>query len=321
MSKNIKITPQSESLKPGEKAHFQVAIDFPHSTKVRGIRAEFVGREKASASYTTTETGADGKTKTVTKTATEYTDIVKEEFLLLGDPKKGFFGRIGDSMKTAVGGGDHEEVKPGELNFDVEVEIPEDALASFKGKNCEVKYTLAVSVDIPIKFDWNETASVDLPPRPVKFHETDPIHVIFPDDTGRSFWNKKFGKDVRINLAVDRGTLTVGEQALAMLTIETPEPLKVKKIDVTLVGTEATNAHGHSDKAHHRHAICEVDSPGLISNESVHEFEVLIPELEGPCTQQGTNFDVSWGIEVRLHIPWAADPVILAPITILPAAQ
>jgi hypothetical protein len=319
VGKEIEIVLPGQFLKRGESNRINIAITFPSPTKVRGIRAEFAGIEKTSADYTTTETDSDGKSRTVTRTATEYVEIVKEEFLLMGEPRKGFFGRIGDSMKTVVGGGEHEEVAPGEMTFEVDVFIPKDALASFKGKKSEVSYSMSVSVDIPIKVDWHKKQELTLQPEPVDFSQTNPVHIVFPDDTGRSFWNKKFGKDVRINLAVDRDLLTIGEQALAMLTVETPEPLKVKKIEVALVATESTSAQGHNDLYHHRIEMSNLDSPGLITNETVEEFEIVVPESEAPFTQQGTNFNVAWVVEIRLHIPWAADPIVSAPIKVMAA--
>ena len=320
MGKEIEIALADQVLKRGQSNRINISIKFSKPTKVRGIRAEFKGFEKTSAEYTTTNIDSKGNSKTVTHTATEYVEIAKQEFLLMGGPRKGFFGRIGDSMKTAVGGGDHEEVGPVEQTFEVDVLIPEDAPASFKGKKCEVVYSISVSVDIPIKVDWHEKLSMELPAEPVNFAETIPVHVVFPDDTGRSFWNKTFGKDVRINLAVDRDTLTIGEQALAMLTVETPEPLKVKKIDVAVVGTESTSAQSYKDSYQHRISICEVDTPGLITNETAQEFEIVIPDSEAPLSQQGTNFNVAWAVELRLHIPWASDPIVSAPIRLLPAS-
>ncbi len=318
MGKNIDIRLDQTDLVRGQKARVKVRIRFDKPTKVRGIRAQFHGFEKTKASYTTTETGADGKTKTVTRTATEYVDIVKEDFLLLGDDRKGFFSRIGDSMATMVGGGDHELVEPGEKEFTIDVEIPHDAPASFEGKLCEVTYNVSVSVDVPIKIDWHESTSLDLAPTEVEFQDTKPVHVVYPDDTGRSFMDKTFGKDVRLNLAVDRDTLKVGEVAMAMLTVETPEPLKVDKIEVLLVGIEKSIAQGHEETHNHQHLVCQLDSPGVISNDSVNEFEILIPQLEAPHSQTGKNFGISWQIQVRLYVPWAKDPTLKAPIRILP---
>jgi hypothetical protein len=58
----------------------------------------------------------------------------------------------------------------------------------------------------------------------------------------------------------------------------------------------------------------------VISSESVHEFEILVPEIEGPHSQSGNNFEVNWTVEVRLFVPWAKDPTIRVPIRIVPKA-
>ena len=321
MSKNIQIETHSDELIRGEKFPVTVKINFDRPTKVRGIRAQFRGLETTSASYTVTETDSKGRSKTVTKTATEYVEIVNEEFLLLGAERKGFFSRIGDSMATLAGGGDHELIEAGEQEFIFDITIPKDAPASFKGQLCSVDYTVSVAVDIPVKIDWHSEKKFTVPYEPPALSEDPPVHVVFPDENGRSFWNKTFGKDVQLNLAIDRSCLTVGEKALAMLAVETQEPINVKRIDVTLVGKELTTAHGHSDSYAYNYKVCEVDSAGIISIESVNEFNILIPELKCPPTQTGTRFEITWSINVQLFIPWAADPVISAPIRILPGGK
>ena len=96
---------------------------------------------------------------------------------------------------------------------------------------------------------------------------------------------------------------------------------KVDKMEISLVGRESSEAHGHTDGHSHKHSLGQIDSPNVISSQSVHEFEIVVPELDGPHTQSGTKFSVDWTIEVRLYIPWAKDPTIRVPVTILPARR
>lgn len=85
------------------------------------------------------------------------------------------------------------------------------------------------------------------------------------------------------------------------------------------VSKESTNAQGHNDSFTHKYSLGQIDSPNVISNESVHEFDILIPEIDGPHSQAGENFSIAWSIEVRLYISWAKDPVIRVPIEIVPS--
>ena len=318
MSAKIKILGDPVQLERGKEAPVRILIQFDKPTKVRGIRCRFHGAEKTTATYTTTTVDAKGQSQTQTHTATEYVDIVQEEFLLQGDERMGFFSRIGDSMATWVGGGSHELIDAGEHEFSVNLKIPTDAPGSFEGKKCAVFYKIDVSVDLPIKVDWSESQSFDLPPIPVTYKEINPVHVVFPDSSGRSFWDKTFGKDVKLNLALDRDVLSIGEQALAMLTVESPEPLKVNDIEISVVGKESSEAQGHTDGHHYKHSLGQVDSPNLISTESAHEFEIVVPEVTDPLTQSGTKFNVSWSVDVRLKISWAKDPVISVPVKLVP---
>jgi hypothetical protein len=318
MSAKIKIAADEIQLERGQDVAVPILIYFDKPTKVRGIRCRFHGAEETTATYTTTSVDSKGRSQTQTHTATEHVDIVQEEFLLQGDERMGFFSRIGDSMATWVGGGNHEVIPAGEHEFSVKLNVPADAPGSFKGKKCSVFYRLDVSVDLPIKIDWSQSHSFELPPPQIAHQDINPVHVVFPDASGRSFWDKTFGKDVKLNLALDRDVLSIGDQALAMLTVESPEPLKVNDIEISLVGKESSEAQGHTDGHHYKHPLGQVNSPSLISSESVHEFEILVPELTDPMSQSGTKFDVRWSVDVRLKIPWAKDPVISVPIKLVP---
>lgn len=306
-------------MEAGGNISVPIKIQFDQPTRVRNIRAEFVAAEKTEATYTTTSTDSEGKTTTQTHTATEFFHIAQQEFLLMGEPRKGFFSRLFDSMATWFGGGSHEKVGPGEREFSVDLQLPLELPASFKGENCEIFYRLTVHVDVPIRLDWSESFDFEVVPEPPKFEDTKPVHVVFPDENGRSFWDGLFGKDVTLNVALDRSAVSCGETALGMLTIETPKPLKLNDIEITLVGVESTVAQGHHDAYTHRHEIGSVDSPNLISSESTHEFEVPFPVIDGPFSQSGKNFEVNWNLEIRLKVPWAKDPVIQVPIVLLPS--
>lgn len=317
MGSRIQIIAAEAQVTRGQKTPIQVLIHFDHPTKVRGIRALFHGAERTEATYTTTSTDSEGRTQTTTHTAVQLVDICKQEHLLQGDERMGFFSRIGDSLATWVGGGKHEVVEAGDHEFTLNVEVPENAPASFKGKKCSVFYKVTVNVDIPIKIDWAETLELEVPVDKPSFQETSPVHVVFPDESGRSFWDKMLGKPVKLNLAVDRDCLATGDTAMAMLTVESPEPLQLKKIETYLVGRESSRAQGHSDGHSYNIPLGEIDSPGIITEESVYEFEIALPLIEAPVTQAGENFEIQWYVEVRLFLPWAKDPIIRVPVRIV----
>ncbi len=318
MSGKIQIIPANPSLARDSDNPVQIVVSFDRPTKVRGIRAQFLAAEKTEATYTVTTTDSKGRSRTQTRTAVEHVEIAKESFLLYGSERLGFFSRIFDSLKTWFGGGKHELVGPGDQEYSLKLQIPADAPYSFKGKKCEVFYRLTVSVDLPIKVDLSSSYSFGVDPVPIPFAQTKAVHVAFPDESGRSFWDRTFGKDVTLNLAVDRDILISGERALGMLTVESPAPLEISKIDVSLVGTENTNANGHTDSYRHVYSLGEVDSPKVISSESIREFEVLTPHIEGPFSQVGTKYEINWAVEARIHIPWAKDPTIRIPVKLLP---
>lgn len=317
MPSKIEFASDQAPLVRGQKHPVRILVHFEKPTKVRGIRALVWGAERTEATYTTTRTDSEGRTTTTTHTAVQHAEIIKEQLLLQGEERLGFFSRIGDSLATWVGAGKHEILGPGTQEFNIDVDVPVNAPASFQGKKCSVFYKVDVSVDLPIKIDWFESLELELPTEKPELVETSPVHIVFPDESGRSFWDKTFGKPVTLNLAIDRDTLTSGEKAMAMLTIESPEPLQIKKIDYCLLGTENSRAQGHTDSYTHRIPLDEIESPGVIAEEAVHEFEIELPPHEAPVSQTGVNYEVQWLLELRLHIPWAKDPVTQVPIQIV----
>lgn len=306
-----------KNLARGKENPVQVVINFDQRTKVRGIHATFHAAERTTATYTVTRTDSKGRTKTETRTAVEYIDIAKEEFLLFGDPPLGCLKGMWDAIATLFGGGKHKIVDAGQQHFDLSVQIPESSPPSFKGKKCEVFYRMSVQVDVPVKWDMRDSLDFEVKRLESEF-DSNPVHVVFPDDSGRSFWDKLFGKNVTLNLALEKDLLACGEKAMAMLTVETPDPFDVNKISVRLIGRESSFARGHADGYEHAHELDDIESPGVISGESTFRFEVDIPQIDGPFTQEGTKFSIEWRIEVQLHIPWSKDPTISVPIKLVP---
>ena len=323
MHEKIKIVHEdSRLLVPGETIRVPVEVHFDSRTKVRGIRAEFRAAEKTRATYTTTTTDHKGRVKTVTKTATEHVDFVRKEHLLFGNPKQGFFSTLGDAVATLVGGGKHELIEPGTHEFEVELTIPANAPMPFKGKKCEVFYQLSVGVDLPLRIDWRSTHQFAVAGTEAARHEPKPAHVRFPeDDASPSFWDKTFGKDVTLNLAVDRNALSPGETANGMLTIESTDTFEITETKLVLACQEKVVARGHSNTYTHRIPLDNIDASQTVTGQSIHRFEVTVPdELTAPYSGSGTNFDVQWFVEVTLKIPWAKDSVIRLPLVVQPPA-
>lgn len=315
MASPVRIEIENSTVLPGESTQAKVFVTIEKSTRVRNITARFYGYEEVEA--TVTERDSDGDSKTVTRT--ERTTIVDETFLLLGDERKGFFGRLADSASTIMGGGDHEVLEPGEYEYTVDLAVPESATASGKSDLFRVEYSLQASVDLPIKIDWSAKETITVPLPEARFEDSQPAHTTFPDASGRSLWQKTFGKEVTLNLALDRDRMVAGQRVTGMLTIESPEPLNIKKVVVRLAGTETSNVRGDRDSRAWNDMLCEIDAPTVMADRSVHEFDFVVPESKKPFSHIGLNFEVRWSIEAQIYIPWAADPVIRVPVLVAAA--
>lgn len=314
MSRQIQIIPKSSVVTRGQPMPVTVRIHFDADTRIRGIKARFHGAERTEATYTTTSTDSKGRTTTTTHTAEEYVDIVNQDFVLHGNPDIGFFAGVGDAVATMFGGGQSETIEAGVHDFQIEIVVPVDAPASFKGGKCSVFYRMEVQVDVPIRIDPKCDYSFTLLTLPIPLEKTRPVLVQHPDpEHGRGFWDRTFGKDVNMDVALESNVLYAGESGSGMVSIRSNESIDVDQIVWSLVGTEKTEASGHTDQYGHRLPLGNIPVDRPITQEFNHEFNFSVPD-QGPFTALGTKFEINWVLEVRLNVPWAKDPAVRIPV-------
>ncbi|MFC1588182.1 hypothetical protein ACFL54_07725, partial [Planctomycetota bacterium] len=128
-------------LQPGQESTIEFALNVSEPTRARGVHVSFHGYEWTKAIYTT----SDGKT-TTTHTAIEKVTIVKDQVVAMGEEAKGFMYNVVDGIKTIFGGGDAEEIAPGNYQIELPVRLPENARSSFEGDYVKVKYEAKLQV-------------------------------------------------------------------------------------------------------------------------------------------------------------------------------
>ncbi len=248
MNSQIEIIPKSAVLPRGKAVPVQIRVHFEKPTRIRGIKARFHGAERTEADYTTTTTDSKGNTTTHHHTAVQYIDIVKQVINLHGEPAVGFFKILADALASLFGAGSGETISAGSREFAIEVGVPSASPASFKGEKCSVIYQLQVQVDVPLwsdpKLDYSFTVlRAPQPPEKVK-----PILNTYPDPVaGRSFWDKTFGKDVKMDVALYRDCLQTGEEVAGMVSITTADGSNLNRIAVSMIGVEHSKADMHTD--------------------------------------------------------------------------
>jgi hypothetical protein len=310
----IEIIPESSVLPRGQVVPVKIRAHFDKPTKIRGIKARFHGAERTEADYTTTTTDSKGNTTTNHHTAVQFVNVVQQDFVLHGDPAEGCFATVADSVASLFGGGSGKKIDAGSHEFDVEVSVPPDAPASFTGKKCSVFYRLLVQVDVPLWTDPKSEFSFTVLPVPQPEEKTKPILKTYPDPvTGRGFWDKTFGKNVQMDVALDRDCFKSGEEVSGMISLRTIDPLKLNRIAISMIGVEYSEADGHTDNYRHAIPVSEIATPAIITNEFVQEFSFR-PVADVPATNVGTKFRIEWSVEVRLDVSWAKDTIISIPV-------
>jgi hypothetical protein len=318
MSNQISFGPPAEELTRGQSVQVPIVLRLESAVKVRGIHARFHGAEETKATYTTTTTTGKGQVSTTTHTAVEHVTIVEKEHLLAGRERAGFFANLGDAVSTMFGGGRHQLMPPGDYEYTVEVAIPADVPATHTGDRSRVFYELSCLIDIPLGRDLKEVYSFRVAPFPPELTAS-PVRVRYPDDEGRGFWDKLFGPDIRIELALATDVLSRDGSVEGIFQVETDQPLEVRAIRVRLVGHESSQAHGHSDSHHFQGEAVEIATPGSIQGTYSERFSLSAGTVrEMPVSAKGELFSIDWFVQVEFDVPWAKDPTIRAPIVLTP---
>jgi hypothetical protein len=317
MPNTIRIEPEMQQLTRGEALRVPIMLTLEQPLKVRGVRARFHGAEETKAEYTTTSTDSKGHVQTHKHTAVEQIDIVKQDHLLAGNPKLGFFGNLQDAAATLVGGGKHEVMMPGEYAYSIEVAIPADASATHKGQKTRVFYELSVEVDVPLARDLRATQSFEVLPLPNE-QEPQPVVARYPDEAGRGWFDSMFGANVRIEMALASDRCRLGESIDGIVVIDTEKDLSCRAIRARLVAYERSQAQGHNDSSTFQGPAIELAKPGTISGSFKHEFS-LPAEAGFPLSARGQKFSIDWFVQIEFDVPWSKDPKIQARITLLPA--
>jgi len=311
---NLRIAPASDVLVPGQVTRVPIVLNLEEPVKVRGLHATLHGAEESQATYSSYNPATKS---TQVHTAIEHVDIVKREFLLSGNERKGFVGNLADGFATLLGGGDHDILEPGEYAFEVEVLLPSDARPSFAGKKCRVFYALSAQLDIPLARDVKAQHAFEVVEgRDVVQASPTPVRTRYPEDQETGLMDAWFAPDVRVELALPCQAYQEGDTLQGTFTVEAPEPLVYDAINARLISVETTTAHGHADSFSHSGNSNVVTSSGVIDNSYTQRFSLPV-SLPGPKQGVGDRFQIECFLQIELDVPWAKDPKIRVPITVL----
>lgn len=310
----IRIQPPSDVLIPGETTRIPLVVVLDEPLKVRGLHATFHGAEETKATYTS----YNAATKTMqTHTAVQHVDIGKRGFLLSGRERQGFFGNLADGFATLFGGGEHDVLEPGEYPFEVDVQVPPNGRPSFEGEKCRVFYELSALVDIPLARDVKALQSFRVidnsdPELPAPA----PVRTRYPEDQDRGLLDSWFSPDIRVEAALRQSTFRKGDTVEGIFLVETPKPLECRSISVRVIAVEKTTAHGHTDSHTHMGEPVRIATEGAIQGNYSQQFTLPV-SCPGPTTTRGELFSIDWYVQIELDVPWARDPKVRVPITLL----
>lgn len=150
-------------------------------------------------------------------------------------------------------------------------------------------------------------------------YETAAVRTQYPDDAGRGLFDSLVSPDARLEMALVADKYQPHELIEGIFTIESQKPINCRRIRVQLLGVESSEAHGHKDTHVHLGTPHDLDSPGTVTGSYTKEFS-LPAEVAAPLTASGKLFSIAWFVQIELDVPWAKDPKIRVPVTLLPTA-
>ena len=185
------------------------------------------------------------------------------------------------------------------------------------GKKCRVFYELSVFIDIPLWRDvkalksFQVTTAYDGPSVP---HQS--VRTRYPEDQDRGLFDALLSPEIRVEAALADGVLREGDMVEGMFVVETPKPLQYRSISARLIAIEKTSAHKYTDSHVHKGEAVPIESEGLIEGKYVKEFRLPVTS-PGAKTDRGKLFSIDCYVQVELDVPWAKDPRIRVPVTLL----
>ena len=300
-------------LVPGSRATLRLRTTAHEPVRIRGAHAHFVGFEETKAVYTT----FDGKTSS-THTATERNVLIEERKTLQGRAPAGFFHNLKDGALTLLGGGDHEELPRGTHEVLLEVDLPEDLPETFEAKKVKVAYEATIHLDIPAGRDFRHTVTFALPPTSVDDDlDPRPLTIRYPEDSGRGFFDSVFGPDVSMRVELSSKVVRRGGTLRGEIEVRfSDRPAKVQAIVCRLIRRESTQAQSHKDR--HEETIVTERLPQRThtSKRLFVSFAVRLP-VEMIPTCSGAKFNIAHELALSLEVPWAKDPTIRIPVTVV----
>ena len=195
----------------------------------------------------------------------------------------------------------------GRSSYRVRFELPAGAPPSYEGFAASTRYELTVRVDIPWWPDRKSAFQITVKHKPAPGDEGKP--VVFTTAQGASDFSRPY---LEASLATD--VLAPGETLNGTFALLNPP--ERASVEVRVVGAQKRivgSSTAVTDQFRSRNAH-EVTPRGGGAQQT---FKIPLGNDVLPTTHS-VLWHLDWHVEVRARIPWARDPVLRIPFTVIP---
>lgn len=288
----------------GEEIHGRCTAHIDAPIEMRGLRVRLHGFER---SHWTSGSGKSRHTHSQTR------DFFKEEITLLGRPPLSTTGLVGDALKGLFAKGDYETLPAGEYSHEFSYRLPPELPADYEsGGPSRIAYLVTAYVDLPLKADLSSELRLGV-------REPFDPQTVRPaaGETVKRFLFQR-STPLSMSVALERDTFCANDRVRGGLAVLNESGKRPRRIIVELLRTIRLRAGSSSSTRSEGVPLGAIPDP-VIERGTPAKFDLdfAVPPNLASTSIRGELVKVSYELVVSLDVPWALDPKVRIPVTIV----
>ena len=301
---SITIETNKDDYTGGDEVSGVARLDVTEPIIARGVRMKFEAYEH---SYWTT---GSGKHKT---THSKYHYYVQDEKTLYGKEPLGVMALMADAVKGIISKAHYEVIQPGTYEYEFSYTLPKNIPGDFEsGGNSKIAYELTVYVDIPLKFDLEETKKLTV----YESHDESLAQPVSGENS-KTFMLDSSGP-LEMKVRTDTNMYFPGDRGQGIVEIVNKSSKDIDAIIVSIGRVMELKTDYRENSFTRDIEVNKMDKPHIPKGRpTTFKFDFEIPEDLYCTVTSGQIVKVHYELVVNLDVPWAIDLETRLPIILL----
>ena len=270
----------------------------------RGVRIRFNAYEHA---YWTTGSGKNRSTHS------KYHYYVNEEKTVFGQEPLSTLSLMADAVKGVISKAHYEVLQPDTYEYEFSFQLPDVIPGDYEtGGNAKIAYELTAYVDIPLKFDLQETKKLTV-------YESHDESLAKPVSGGNA---KTFMLDsagpLEMKVKTDTNMYFPGDKGFGEVEITNKSSKEIDAVTVSICRVLDMKTDYRSTSRKHDMEVNRMDKPTIPKGKpTTFKFDFVVPEDLYCTITTGQIMKIYYELVVNLDVPWAIDLETRLPIVLL----